>query len=444
MVSNLKIKGRQDAAHSTQPVIVQCSYCQTKYSVPQENLTGRKVAKFHCFCCDNVFTFDCPTENHQEVAIIREKEVGFDYEDSAPKEQTSFGFVSGLKIKNQYEAPKRPMPTMQTESSGGIPSLHASYQKKKLEKKRQQVAEQSDFASDNSMLNNFSARNFCKKFVFSDSDASHEVPTHKPKNSWSLALPSLSVPNGLKGFSLSLPNFKSQAFIAGWTDGIAGMKSRVQGQCSDAYRAACDLKDQFYFYGKQASSNVLPSESMDVKSGARSIGQKLLRMCLLASPLLFALAVLYCLSLMTMSAPDKFSPVFNPIVSSNAQVSPPGVGVRSLVVEQVNLDNGSEVMVVKGKVYNNSEQTITNPVIEAALFDAEGGVMTRKVAKLSGNMAGVQLEALNTELLEQLHNFEGQAKIQLLPSEQKEFLVAFWQRMDSMPSFYTSRVYSVS
>ena len=445
MVSNLKIKSRQDLNQtSTEPVVVQCSFCQTKYSVPVENLAGRKVAKFHCFCCDNVFSFNCPVDNSQEMGIARESDESFAYTSSTPREQTSFGFVSGLKIKNQYEAPSQSMSEMQV-GHRAMPSIDASYQQKRIEQKRQKVAEQSSFAIDNSMLNNFSARKFCKKFVFTENEAAHEVPTHNPKNNWSFALPTLSVPRlNFRGFNLSMPNLKSPAFFAEWKDGIVKMKSKVEGECSDAYRAACEFKDQFQFYGKRASSNVLPSESLDLKAGATGLGQKLLRMCLLASPLLLILAALYCLSVFTVSSPERFSPVFNPIVSSKAQVSPPGVGVRSLVAEQVSLDNGSEVMVVKGQIYNNSQQTITNPVIEAALFDAEGGMVTRKVANLSGNMAGVQLEGLNTELLEELHNFEGQAKIQLLPSEQKEFLVAFWQRMDSEPSFYASRVFSVS
>lgn len=403
MTGNLKIKSRNfgdsqvENPTTLSNAIVECTFCHTKYSVSPETIAGLSEPKFHCFCCDNVFVVEQqkqeePPKKEEEVFVARTPEIREPVQPESQKEQMSFGFVSSLKIKH----------TVGQETATSVGSYHREKFKKEIARENQL----SSFAQNN--RDSFAPRSenrkpVSAKFIFGEEPQKEEV------------LPKIKTPN----LSTQMESLKS--FFNNLTNSAGNIIPTLR-------------------FPKRK----LPSFSLNYYNNySRQFSDGVFKVLFLITPVVLTLISLFALTTWVNNDPAKFSSIFS-FAASDLHIPPAGAGVKNLSYESITLDNGEEVHVLSGSVYNNSDDILNNVVLEGAIFDANGRILQRRKIELGAGLDAMKISSLDSKMIEKLHFSPPQSKISLQPEEGRSFSMAFWEDMRKEAVYFTGRIYTIS
>ena len=105
MASQLKLKNFQGITEGkpdfeAREILIQCSFCHTKYSVPTNSIAGLDKPKFHCFRCESVFEIETDTAAQDFRPVFPSATI--EHMSSPSKNFTAEPtFDGGLKMKSQ-------------------------------------------------------------------------------------------------------------------------------------------------------------------------------------------------------------------------------------------------------------------------------------------------------------------------------------------------------
>ena len=190
---------------------------------------------------------------------------------------------------------------------------------------------------------------------------------------------------------------------------------------------------------KQKIKFSLPKINFNIQSNSKNEKSNFTYLML---PFFIALAIIITLSIVIRNYPAKTSEILNFIVSTDAQTPPAGVGVRDLRIKEISLDNGENIRILEGIVYNNSSVRTNKVTLEGVLFDKTGNAVSRQKIALNANLSDIKLKTLNKELLSDMQK-NSNKKIVLNPSDKHSFAIAFLDNSIQDIAYFSGRVYSI-
>lgn len=444
MSNNLKFDfdkplGTQNNPKESDNLVIQCQYCETRYSIPSVSVTNSACSKFHCFSCDNIFEVELV--NKSEPVQMPTQQVGFNFNSnlkpSATLSSTTTQKQQTATQNLSFQTPVTVAPVATKHSFGFNSSLKVTSEPLvavRTKKEETSVAEKMNFAINNKPAD-LSARTLDtgtprKSFVFTEFQKSIstkpelQIPETKSTSSWKVdsQLPrsnsaSLSVKEMVA--KLSLPKIDSKKFT---------------------YRLP-DLS-----FPKMALPSFSVPRMSTAQLGRFSLGRtnftSLTKLVMLVAPILFVLMLLYLLTTIILTSPQSFSGYFGFATPSSRSYPLPGVGVKGLELKLVKLDNGENLQLLTGEFYNNSSKSINNPVIEGLLFDTKGQVLSRSLHTLDEDLSNVQYASLDRKTLTELPNSKEKDKFVLLPNQKQSFSFALSADSEVQPTYYAGRVYT--
>ncbi len=453
MSNNLKFDfdkplGNLNNSRESENLVIQCQYCETRYSIPSESVVNSAASKFHCFSCDNIFEVEVGSKVPQAEAVIEQTGFNFNSElkssttSSLPSFQTKVT-TTNLSSPNPASA-VLPAPASTKPSFGFNSSLKVTSEPLvavRTKKEESSVAEKMNFAISNKAPD-LSARNIDsnqprKSFVFTEfqksisSKPELQLPEAKSNSSWMV---------GSESAGIKLPNVS-----------VKGLFAKFSLPKIDPKKFTNSLPDLSFpkmslpsFSAPRFTSKRFSSESFAKLNPGRANFGASTRLMVLVAPILLVLILLYLLTSIILTSPQSFSGYFGFATQSSRSYPLPGVGVKSLELKLVKLDNGENLQLLTGEFYNNSTKSINNPVIEGVLFDTKGQVLSRSLHTLDKDISKVQYASLDRKTLTELPISKEKDKFVLLPNQKQSFSFALSTDSEIQPTYYAGRVYSIS
>ncbi len=422
-------------------LVVQCQYCETRYSIPSDSVINASSSKFHCFSCDNIFEVTLA----KAVPALENpvEQVGFNFNSGVNQSTPPVkSFQASMPDSRSYESTKGPtMPAPTTKASFGFNSSlkvtsDAPLIAVRNKKEETRASEKINFAMTNKSpdlsVRNVKSGEPRKSFVFTEFQKSIanepvlQAPAIKGSSAWNLDqhLSNLKIPNvSVKDLvsKLALPKVNSKKF----TNSLPELSFPKMALPS--------------FSVPRIDSRNFRKLSL----GKSGVGAST-RILMLLAPIVVVLILLYLLTNIILTSPQSFSGYFGFATQSSRSYPLPGVGVKGLELKLVKLDNGEDLKLLTGEFYNNSSKSIKDPVIEGVLFDTKGQVLARSFHTLDKDISGVQYASLDRKTLTELPNSKEKDKFVLLPNQKQSFAFALSADSEIQPTYFAGRVYSIS
>lgn len=174
----------------------------------------------------------------------------------------------------------------------------------------------------------------------------------------------------------------------------------------------------------------------------------------LLTPVIGFLSALVVLTISLRSDGAMAKVIAEKMFAATPRVAPADLMVQDTQFERVVLENGEVIYLVRGKLFNNTQQAFSAVDIQAFAFDAAGNLIKTGIAPAGNVLSTAKLPALTAKAVATM---QGEVKeFQIKAGESKEFLVALFENDDGDlqkdgPSeqelkdtkYYSARVYSV-
>ena len=125
------------------------------------------------------------------------------------------------------------------------------------------------------------------------------------------------------------------------------------------------------------------------------------------------------------------------------QVPPVGTQLTATRFRRVTLNNGEAVYAVSGTVVNGAGQAVSDVVIEASVFGADGRTLATVQAPGALALARARLKSLSTVTIRELQSAPATRRQEISPGEREDFTIALPEFNPREARFFAARVHSV-
>lgn len=123
--------------------------------------------------------------------------------------------------------------------------------------------------------------------------------------------------------------------------------------------------------------------------------------------------------------------------------APAGLFIKSTNIEQVTLDSGEKVQIIKGTLVNDSKHTFRDIIIEGLFFNNLGQEIKSVRINISNSLAEARIKALSAQMINELQSNQMNRYFELTPASKSHFILALTNDLNSQASFYSVRIHSV-
>ncbi|MGI6681125.1 MAG: MJ0042-type zinc finger domain-containing protein [Bdellovibrionota bacterium] len=166
----------------------------------------------------------------------------------------------------------------------------------------------------------------------------------------------------------------------------------------------------------------------------------------LSMPFLFFLLILF-FSGFYLQTNNKLFKKLDLSIFKTGNIAPAGLFLKNVKIIPKTLNNGENILLVTGRVLNDTTNVVDNILLESVLFDDDNNIVTNKKIKASSQLGLYKMRellALESDLIEKIQNSNTQKKQRLAPGEQVKFTIAFTDATKIKDATkYVARIYSV-
>ena len=132
---------------------------------------------------------------------------------------------------------------------------------------------------------------------------------------------------------------------------------------------------------------------------------------------------------------------------SAPRIAPPGLYIRNARLRNIVLDNGDKVLVISGKIVNQSQERFSEVMVEAIGFNELGEPTVKTKVNAASTLAKTRIKSLTPEMIRSLQSTEAEKGFLLKPGGQQDFAVALGDGPlvdeDGKVRYFSARIYSV-
>ena len=385
---------------------VQCSACNTRFSVPEEFSELNEELRFHCPRCNNVF---CSTVlrlvakpeaiNFPDGQIINQEET---FENTANNTSTptvnssevainSFNsdtYIEAQEVAEIVKAQKNPVTT----TASSFVTSQASF----------------DFSAPVYTSQHHEASNNTKPSVANQIQMPFmfELQTKKVRES-------------------------KESQFRNFLNNIT-LKQSVNVRIPETPQPALDLPNP-----KQSAEY-----THSFPATTSSIRQVITRITPFLTPGIACLLILGTLSLFGQQSATLRSEIRERLIPGAIQVAPAGLFIDQLESKKVTLESGEEMTLISGKVINNTARNFRNLRLEVIAFDSAGQAIETLRAESGKTLTDSKIRALNSEAIKRIQSRPERTVIK--SGQSKDFELGLFAQDYNDLSFYNARIFSVN
>ena len=135
----------------------------------------------------------------------------------------------------------------------------------------------------------------------------------------------------------------------------------------------------------------------------------------------------------------------NLLNGSASHIAPEGVEVEDLTPEIIALENGKQVLLIKGNVSNATASSFSDINLEAVIYDNENNPLKKLIVNTNNKLQhAAEINSLNEKIINVLQEKSAGSDTPLIleANSKNTFKVAVTE-LDKLPSWFSVRVYSV-
>jgi len=444
-----------------QPVLVECPSCQTKFTVSQAAISSNANPAFHCSRCDSVFS--CVASELKEISAkpispySGSQPTNTQYPNSparagqALRSVSSFPAVAeptslrSIAANSAFSIQENNVPdanqSVLTEASGQIPLVFnraAAVTEQEATEERELKKPSSLPLTGKGQTGKLQTGKLTKDFVeqtfqlagigevrsSSLSDAKpHFDQSSNSQSSNSLSSNSLSSNAGVDS-ALRKTNNEAWRHTADGSANSAGFANAVRSTLQKF--KLNNLSKIFSAKESSASfSSSRPAASNLEYTAAltRPVAYKLPATALVV-PMAACLIVLASTTWVSIAFPSVGTFLASTFVGRTESALGQGLILRGINYSKLTLENGLEMGIISGAVYNGSGASISRATVEGAVFGRNGVELSRVKTVLGNKLNRAKIQSLTADMIADLQSERRARNITVRPGESHPFVMA--------------------
>jgi hypothetical protein len=385
---------------------VQCSACNTRFSVPEEFSDLNEELRFHCPRCNNVF---CST-------VLR----------LTTKPET-INFPDGQVLNQKQEFDNTANNTNDSEVDCSEVAHNSISNDTYIE--AQEVAEIVK-AQKNPVTTTASS------FVTSQTSFDFSAPVYSSQHNENSSASKASAANQIQmPFMFELQTKKvresKESQFRNFLNNIT-LKQSVNVRIPEAPQLAAE----------SSSIEQVASFNHNQLTATSAIRQVLSRVTPFLTPGIACLLILGTLSIFGQQSAALRSEIRSRLIPGAIQVAPAGLFIDQLESKKVTLESGEEMTLISGKVINNTARNFRNLRLEVIAFDSAGQTIETLRAESGKTLTDSKIRALNSEAIKRIQSRPERTVIK--SGQSKDFELGLFAQDYHDLSFYNARIFSVN
>jgi len=422
-------------------LIVQCSNCQTRYSIDGSMVDSSESPRFHCSRCDHYFELGSETESPKE----EENEIAVTPPETEGEQMSLLDAMSGGLAQ----------PDISTNIGSEIDYSEELFEAFQMEEENEEEQvdslslppHQNDLSLSDSAGNSKEDELFTIPSIYGEETEQPTIEASSEKSELEL-LSQYSNSEDSLASSIHVSakkNTRSHGPAADWP---APQQPVLPGQVLGSKPAADedyieDLSDfnlPGSYYSKEPE-NRLEHKAKPLKLSFPGTWRKLALTC--SVPLLLLLGI-FLLSQKMEQLPGVVRSYLSLTPTDLAAVPPAGVQILGLSSKQRMLDDGTTLLDFSGEIFNASATAIKDTVIEIRLFNREGHQIRRETAFSSGGLAKAEnINTLPVETIQKMQKKPAKDRAELNANGGRKRFKVLMLDPPGEASWYSARIYSV-
>ncbi|MCC6932662.1 MAG: DUF3426 domain-containing protein [Deltaproteobacteria bacterium] len=385
-------------------MIITCPACKTEFSVKNSLLQGVDDPQFHCAVCNNYFE---------------------------------------LKIRNKII--KTTSPAVAPSSAAEHSAIHKEVTTATLSETSAKVAVGSRWQERVSHIENEAPRSSEDNFSSSSQKGAAQLPLFQAKKTTFIednAMRVASWPTIEQDINKDFPPLQNESFPENKSFIVKKVDSITLAEQNPPIADFASKQNRPSWF-KRFEIGYRQSHQQSRITRGQKKGSYLKVALILSLPLLFFIALWYS-GVNMKEIPALLDKILQ--ISSTPKIPPVELELVNVVSDYITLDDGKQIVVVSGKVYNATNITFNDVQIESAVYDKNNRLLAKIIVPLFNNLSTTtggpaKLNSLKLDVINALQNKAAGGQ-ELKPSHYVPFRVVFVEQVDNA-SYFSTRVYSV-
>lgn len=177
------------------------------------------------------------------------------------------------------------------------------------------------------------------------------------------------------------------------------------------------------FSFRKFSDRVSTTSFTSIPELSRNVARKV-PIVALAAPIFLCLLVLAITSWLSIIVPSLGGWMSDTFVSRTEAHLGRGLVLRGVSYSKITLENGTQMGIIAGSVYNGSGASIERATIEGIVFGRRGEELARVKSSLGNKLNSAKLSTLTAEMIQDLQSERRSRNISVRPGEGQPFVLA--------------------